>query len=251
MDQLRQAVDRMGRIGESGYRGPVVAFAPLAIQAHVVAAIVAVVLGFTSGCHRADPCASSQACPEDTVCQHDGTCGPLGKGEDLRFAARRGLEATDWAVANDDGSAPGSQPDDVLPLGGPHGAVAHLAFGPLPTGVRIVRATLSLRAHPSWTGSAQPWRVGVHEGPPPEEARQGEPKRRRYHPPRRAVRLPTGMDRALFIDVTPFAAEAVDRGDRQVTFTVRVLDRGTPLLRFASPQAIDPARRPRVHLSAD
>lgn len=251
LDQLRHPVDRMGRIGESGYRGRVVAVAPLVVRSHAVAAIVALSLASTFGCHRADPCASSQACPAGTVCRHDGTCGPLGKEGDLRFAARRELTATDWAVANDDGSAPRAHPDDVLPLGGRNGTVAHLSFGPLPAGVRVVRATLSLRAHPGWTGTFRPWRVGVHEAPSPEEARRGERKRRRYHPPRRVVRLPPGVDRTLFVDVSPLVSEAADRGEGRVAFAVRVLDREAPPLRFASPRALDPARRPRIYLSVE
>ncbi|MFW6050540.1 MAG: hypothetical protein ACODAU_05165 [Myxococcota bacterium] len=202
-----------------------------------------------AACHRADPCPHTDACPEGTVCRHDGTCGPLER-EDLQFAVSRRLPVRDWAIRHDDGSEPGTPPDDVLPIGGPHGAAAHLEIGPLPLDLQLARAVLALHPDPSWPGAGHPWRLGVHRGPAPDTIREARPGRRKYHPAQRVVRLRAGAGRPTFIDVTPTVATALNEGLTRVVLVVRALDRGPPLLRFASPRATDPRDRPHLHLLA-
>jgi hypothetical protein len=200
------------------------------------------------GCDRTDPCRHSSACPPPAVCQPDGTCRPGGGGSG-EHGHRRILTAHDWAIEHGDGT-PALQDDvDLLPLGGPRDAIAHLSFGPLPQDTpEITEAVVTLSPHPSWHGSTRPWRVAALAGKDPAEVRARRRPRLEWTPEVHVVRMRTGVQRPLRIDVAPLVRAAVDEGRDRVHVALRVLDRHAEALSFASPRAQAPARRPRLTL---
>lgn len=196
-------------------------------------------------CGGPPPCASSLACGEGRVCGLDGRCGALEEPAGSRFAGSRWLEARDWGVASRSARPIG----DALPLGGPAGAEALLAFGPLPGGSRILRALLVLHPHDDAGRVGQPGEVLVEHVEPFRggrmPARTG-PTFATFAAARRA--LSPGPARSVRVDLTALVREAAARGDRTLYLLLRLDGGDSEGARFASPWAPGEGRRPRLEL---
>lgn len=193
----------------------------------------------------APPCVSSAACGAGRVCGLDGTCGPLAVHRS-RFAGSRWLTARDWAVASH-GAGPRA---DVLSIGGPSGAEALLAFGPLPARSSIAGALLVLHPDDALGRVDAGGEVIVERGEP---FRGGELPARRTSAPvfLAAARgaLPAGPARPVRIDLSALARDAAARDDRTLYLLVR-LHGGSPAgARFASPWALGDRVQPRLELT--
>lgn len=211
-------------------------------MARLIGAALALAL---SACGGPPPCTSSLACGEGRVCGLDGQCGPLEEPAASRFAGSRWMEARDWGIA-----AHGARPiGDALVVGGPAGAEALLAFGPLPGGSRILRALLVLQPQDEAGRVSEPGEILVERSDPFRggslPARTG-PRFSIFAAARRA--LSPGPARSVRVDLTALARAAAAREDRTLYLLLR-LDGGDPEgARFASPWALGDGRRPRLEL---
>lgn len=197
-------------------------------------------------CGGTEPCATSAACPEGTVCNPDGTCRALAG--DPRFVRGIRLEALDWGGTSTAHPSDPLPATDVLLLGGDVHATAYLAFGPLTLEAPVARAWLTLHPHPSFAGPSTGGVVVAHRTRPFEGGRVTL-----RHAPvtvgAAIVARPVlaGGPRPVVLDVTDAARQAQLSGRRRVWLALRAS--GTengPAWRFASPRATDTALRPRL-----
>jgi hypothetical protein len=192
----------------------------------------------------APPCVSSAACGAGQVCGLDGVCGALAT-HGSRFAGSRWITASDWAVASHAATPRG----DVLPIGGPSGSEALLAFGPLPARSNIDGALLVLHPHDPLGRVDAGGEVVIERGEP---FRGGRVRARRASAPLMfaAARssLEAGPARPVRIDLTALTRDAAGRDDRTLYLLVR-LHGGSPSgARFASPWAVGERVQPRLEL---
>ena len=191
----------------------------------------------STGCGAASPCVEHSLCSPG-ICRADGTCGPLAD----ETVHSRTLRAIDWGVAAAEESA------GALVVGGPDDAVSYLAFGPLPTHPRG-RVLLHLRPDLS---SAPPEATVVVEAEATERFRGAALSSARRPRRRGAValgRVPPTQPRLLTLDLTAAATVAWSRDERVLYLRISQTRGPTTVpLRFASPDAEVPFRRPLLTL---
>lgn len=198
------------------------------------------------GCGGDPPCAGG-GCPERTVCELDGTCRVLAQ-DTAEASGTSMVAAVDWGVVLRHRLRTEAPEHDVLPIGGADGAVAYLAFGPIPQGRELVRAVLRMEVDGSTRRGIRGlrvWRTRAFDGAGLSSGFR--PRHRRFDVATRA--FDARPSSAVHVEVTELVRGARrDREDR-LYLELRLDRRGArDELRVASPASLELPRRPSLAL---
>lgn len=209
--------------------------------------IVGLSLGLVAlACAEGPPCARG-GCPERTVCELDGTCRAQAP-DAVETSSALSVAAVDWGVVRRHELHSDPAGHDVLSVGGADGAVAYLAFGPLPTRRELVRAVLTLHVDSSTRRGVRGlrvWRTRPFDGPGLAEGHR--PRHRRGYLSTRAVEATPASP--LHIEVTELVRGSQRDEEDRLYLELRVARRGPEgELRVASPSCTDGSERPSLAL---
>jgi hypothetical protein len=217
---------------------------------HTLCSITLALSVLGPACSGTTPCASSALCTNGEVCAANGACAPLER-EAERFSRGVWLSVRDFGVTARTGH-PAVGPDtDLLLLGGSGDHTIYLAFGPLPAGAAIPKAILVLSPHETFTPAPDGARIAAFAVRPfrGDDLSRRDAPRREPEPSAEAVLAP-GMTRRVRLDLTTQVEHAHRLGAEIVSVALLgEIEGGEVPLRFASPWALDTARRPRLELS--